>query len=152
MPFVVKKFSDIQFMFVGLGSLSVEMKKIEGAFGFDVKVIFTGERPSRELHKYFAIADNVILHKYSEGWSLSVMESMSYGTLLSVSEIPVLEEHPEKKKLFRVFKKGDANDLSRAISAALLNVSALDSQRLKLRLYAENNIGWNIIVLEQNAF
>jgi glycosyltransferase involved in cell wall biosynthesis len=104
------------------------------------KVKFTGFISYKELPRYYANADVVIVaSEIYESFSYTVAQAMACGKAVIASEIGGIPETLDYGKNGKLFKPGDQNSLYNQLEDLLID----EKQRIKLgenaRLYAENN-------------
>lgn len=90
-------------------------------------VVMTGFQSGRELTELFANARLFILPSSLEGFSIALLEAMSYGRLLVVSDIPSHRELDLPEASYH--RVQDVDDLARCI-AQLLEASKGDDSRI----------------------
>ncbi len=76
-PPIVEKVPSARFLLLGRGKEEGELKEKAHSMGIDRYIIFAGYRP--DIHRYYAIMDVSALTSYSEGLSITLLESMRCG-------------------------------------------------------------------------
>jgi glycosyltransferase involved in cell wall biosynthesis len=76
-PEIVKAVSSARFLLLGRGKEDGGLKEKARSMGIDRYVIFAGYRP--DIHRYYAIMDISALTSFSEGLSITLLESMRCG-------------------------------------------------------------------------
>lgn len=82
-----------------------------------VPVVFTGELHGGELAQMYSNASLYVLASRNEGFPLALLEAMSYGLDVSVSDIPAT--HLVDLDAGDYFPAGDSSELARAIGTKL---------------------------------
>ncbi|MBP2674736.1 MAG: glycosyl transferase, partial [Deltaproteobacteria bacterium] len=75
-PEIVKEVPSARVLFVGGGGEGNSLREKARALGVDGKVVFAGYR--KDIHRYYEIMDVSVLTSFSEGLSLTLLESMAY--------------------------------------------------------------------------
>lgn len=76
-PAIVSAVPSARFLFVGGGNEENALREKVKTLGIDPYVVFAGYR--RDIHRYYEIMDISVLTSFSEGLSLTLLESMSHG-------------------------------------------------------------------------
>jgi len=87
-PNVVKEAPDARFLIIGEGAYTNMLKEMAKNLGIDGYVRFVGKVPNKELPKYLRAADVYVSTSFSDGSSISLLESMACGLPVVVSDIP----------------------------------------------------------------
>jgi glycosyltransferase involved in cell wall biosynthesis len=121
------------------GPLTEKLK--EEAESRDVNAKFYGKVPMQELKELYSCADLFCLPSGNEGLSLSMLESLSSGTPVAVSDIADNREIVEESKAGEVFEKESKEDITEVLRKLLSS----DLSRLSenARKYALENLEWS---------
>ena len=76
-PPIVEQVPSARFLLLGRGKEDGVLKEKARSMGIDRYVIFAGYRP--DIHRYYAIMDISVLTSFSEGLSITLLESMRCG-------------------------------------------------------------------------
>ena len=76
-PAIVSAVPSARFLFVGGGDEENSLRSKAVRLGIDPYVVFAGYK--KEIHRYYEIMDISVLTSFSEGLSLTLLESMGYG-------------------------------------------------------------------------
>jgi glycosyltransferase involved in cell wall biosynthesis len=76
-PPIVEQVPSARFLLLGRGKEDGVLKEKACSMGIDRYVIFAGYRP--DIHRYYAIMEISALTSYSEGLSITLLESMRCG-------------------------------------------------------------------------
>ncbi|MFA5270771.1 MAG: glycosyltransferase family 4 protein [Candidatus Omnitrophota bacterium] len=108
----------------------------------DAGVVLTGFLSGKPLSELFSNAGLFVLPSYHEGMPIVLLEALSYGLPLLVSDIPPNREIslPE----FRYFKAGDINDLSRKIQE-LIKKGVSQAEKEAYREILDKDYNWDRI-------
>ena len=82
-------------------------------------VVQLGTVPEAEMPAWYAAADVLAFPSTKEGWGLAVLEAMSAGLPVVVSDLPVFLEYLQPGRDALVVPVGDAAALSGALAAVL---------------------------------
>jgi glycosyltransferase involved in cell wall biosynthesis len=108
-------------------------------------VVMTGVQTGEALRQLYGHAGLFVLPSSHEGLPIALLEAMSYGIPVLVSDIPPNLEVTTDPA--RVFKMGDVKDLSRRISA-LSDVQLSAREREILRVRIARQYDWSAIALQ----
>lgn len=133
MPAVLAAAPETTLLLVGAGPLREEMEQLGERLGVKERVIFAGPVPHEELPGYFAAAGLLALPSFSEGWPLVVMEALSSGLRVVVSDLPVFARHPERDRLFAVAPAGDVGRLAGELLRGLETPAACPLREREIR-------------------
>jgi glycosyltransferase involved in cell wall biosynthesis len=76
-PAIVSAVPSARFLFVGGGDEENSLRSKAVKLGIDPYVVFAGYK--KDIHRYYEIMDISVLTSFSEGLSLTLLESMGYG-------------------------------------------------------------------------
>jgi glycosyltransferase involved in cell wall biosynthesis len=76
-PAIVSTVPSARFLFVGGGSEENALREKARSLGIEPYLVFVGY--TKEIHRYYEIMDISVLNSFSEGLSLTLLESMMYG-------------------------------------------------------------------------
>ena len=76
-PAIISAVPSARFLFVGGGDEEQSLREKARTLGVDPYVVFAGYR--KDIHRYYEIMDISVLTSFSEGLSLTLLESMGYG-------------------------------------------------------------------------
>lgn len=113
--FLVKKYPEIRFVFVGSGKSLQQMQDLARESNLDEYVIFTGEQSS--LKEYYSIFDIFVFPTLWEGMPYVLLEAMASRLPIVCSRIPNLLEVIKPDQSALVINPYDMDDLFRKISA-----------------------------------
>ena len=113
--FLVKKYPEIRFVFVGSGKSLQQMQDLARESNLDEFVIFTGEQSS--LKEYYSIFDIFVFPTLWEGMPYVLLEAMASRLPIVCSRIPNLLEVIKPDQSALVINPYDMDDLFRKISA-----------------------------------
>lgn len=84
-PSIVQVVPSTRFLILGTGTEELDLRRKAKALGIDAYVIFGGYQ--QEVGRYYAIMDVSVLTSLSEGLSITLLESMSYGLPVVVTRV-----------------------------------------------------------------
>ncbi len=108
-------------------------------------VVLTGILSGSRLAELFSNAELFVLPSYYEGLPIALLEALSYGVGVLVSDIEQHKEIPLER--FRYFRTGDVNGLSDAI-VECLERGISDRERLTYMGLLEREFDWDEIALK----
>ena len=76
-PDIISAVPSARFLFVGGGDEEHSLRDKATTLGIDPYVVFAGYK--KDIHRYYEIMDISVLTSFSEGLSLTLLESMAYG-------------------------------------------------------------------------
>ncbi len=138
-----KSNSDLQLVIAGDADhetdYSRNLKKMAAA---DERVVLTGYITGEDLNQIFTHARLFVLPSYHEGLPIALLEAMSYGLPVLVSDIPANKEVALPKECY--FRCGNIANLADKINALLkIKPSTVTQQKNRKRIIEDYN--WAII-------
>lgn len=127
--------TDLKLVIVGDGVFTDDyVKEIKALAGADDRIIFTGMQSGAALAELFANARLFIQPSESEGLSIALLEAMSYGRPVLVSDIPENREAVGAGGF--LFKSKDKTDLKEKLAFLLANpeIARLSGQANRQRV------------------
>jgi L-malate glycosyltransferase len=124
--------SKLKLLLCGDGYLKKHLIKVVSDLRLEKKVTFLGTVPNDKLPAIYNAADIYISTSLSDGTSLSLLEAMSSGKPVIVSDVPSILEWIRDGDNGWVVKKGDIDSIYKAI------LEASSSKELQLK-YGRNN-------------
>jgi len=116
--------------------------KIVIAGDADEGVVLTGFISGKPLQELYSNAGLFVLPSYYEGLPIALLEALSYGLPVLVSDIPQNREIPLPE--FRYFQPGDIDGLSRKLTE-LLTLGITEEERSRIKKTIEEKYNWDII-------
>lgn len=113
--------SDVLLLVVGDGDQRPILEREAKTLGLSGRVRFLGER--NDVHEYLSLSDIFVLPSLAEGLSVSLLEAMSYGLAVVVSDIPANREVIVDGVHGLVSPTGDVGQLAQAILKLVDNPS-----------------------------
>ncbi len=107
-------------------------------------VVFTGFVTGRLLEELFSNAEFYVHPAPMEGFSISLLEAMSYGRCVLASDIRPNKEAVSDKGFY--FRCGDVEDLGRAIEWLVSHEDLAKAKGEEAREHARQNYSWERIV------
>lgn len=117
--FLVKKFPDMRFVFVGSGKFSNQMKDLARESKLEDYVIFTGEQTN--LSDYYSIFDVFVFPSFWEGMPFVLLEAMASRLPIICSNIPNMLEVIKPNYSALTIDPNDMDDLFQKISVLYQN-------------------------------
>lgn len=140
----ISKDYDIKFYFVGKGELEKKLKKEVRKENL-TNVKFLGSLKHEELVEIYKKADLFLFLSYYEGFPTVVLEAMSSGLPVLVSDIEAHKNFLVNFENGVLIKKGSPDDASQKISLVLNNPDLKDRLGKKARKTVEEKFTWNMI-------
>lgn len=112
---------DVLLLVVGDGDQRPILEREAKTLGLSGHVRFLGER--NDVHEYLSLSDIFVLPSLAEGLSVSLLEAMSYGLAVVVSDIPANREVIVDGVHGLVSPTGDVGQLAQAILKLVDNPS-----------------------------
>ncbi len=115
------------------------LKYLQDLAGNNPNIIFTGNQTGQELAELYSNAYLFVQPSEAEGFSIALLEAMSYGKAVLCSDIAPNKE--AVADLGFIFRNKDVNDLSRSLAYLLASPEVVESagQKLQNRVYTEYN-------------
>ncbi len=108
----------------------------------DPRIVLTGYITGEALHQVYGHARLFVLPSYHEGLPIALLEALSYGLSVLVSDIPANRE--VELPANRYFRCGDGRDLKTKMRQ-LVEKELSESEREQLRKRLQEQFDWQII-------
>lgn len=132
--------TDKDLVIVGDGETDY-VRKLQKMAGDDIRIRFLGFQQGEELKQIFANAFCLVQPSDSEGLPLTVLEAMSYGTAVLVSDI---EENVEAiHRTGFTFKKGDVLDLRKTLIEMMNNPAKVVDEGDEAQAIIATKFNWD---------
>lgn len=129
---------------VGKGPERQALESLATCNGLSERVVFAGEVPQSELHRYFSAADASMLASAREGWPNVLLESMACGTPVVATRVWGTPEIVKAPEAGRLVADRSANGLAAAVRDLMDNYP----DRRAVRTYAEG-FSWHATSIGQ---
>jgi glycosyltransferase involved in cell wall biosynthesis len=124
-------------------------KEVHAAADGDTDIRFLGFQSGEALRQLFAHAYLFVLPSSSEGLSVTVLESMSFGTPVLVSDIP--ENLETIRRAGFSFRNGDAADLADKLGELVRHPPLVAQAGAQVRETVRRHFSWPAIVEQTEA-
>lgn len=128
-PGIVKEVPSARFLLLGRGREEGELREKARSMGIDRYVVFAGYRP--DIHRYYAIMDVSALTSFSEGLSITLLESMRCGLPVVATRVGGNPEVVVDGETGFLVPSGDVGAFASRATALLMN------RDLRMRMGAE---------------
>lgn len=146
---LTKKYPDVKLMLVGRleDHIRNKLQEFVKELGITKQLIFTGYVPSEELPKLYNVADVLVFPTlYEGGFGLPILEAMSCGVPVIVSNIPPLKETVGIDTGIMVDPR-DVNGFAKAMYEVLTN-DGLREEMIKKGLKRAQMFSWKKVAKE----
>ena len=117
-------------------------KKLRQMASEDDRIILTGYITGKPLNQVYTHARLFVLPSYHEGLPIALLEALSYGLPVLVSDIPANKEVELPAK--RYFRCGDIDDLKEKMEV-LLEKKLSEKERQEIHTQIEKKYNWDKI-------
>ena len=111
----------------------------------DKNILFYGKVDREQMPEMLATADIFILPSLSEGWPLSVMESLSSGVTTVVTDLPVFKNNVQYKNILNVVEQKNSLAISKKIIEIIDQFDDYQKESIKLRNFAIEEFDWSMV-------
>lgn len=133
---------ELRLIMVGNGSLAARLRKIFLRGKVIDQVVCPGQVNQSDLPKYYRSADLYVSASHSDGTSISMLEALSCGCPVLLSDVPGNLEWITPGEQGWFFRDGNIQSLAEAITKAVENRKALTGMRQSARLLAQQRADW----------
>ena len=109
----------------------------------DDRIIFTGHVTGNLKTELLSNAYIYVLPSELEGLSIGLLEAMSYGNCVVVSDIP--ENLEAVSDYGFAFKNGDYKSLKQILQSLLAAPELVDAQKNPAQEYVQSNYSWDVV-------
>lgn len=135
---------------VGAPSYTIDyLKELKALSGDDPRIIFTGYQSGDALKQLFAHAYLYVQPSESEGLPVVVLESMSFGTPVLVSDIP--ENLEAMHHAGFSFKNMNVEDLTEKLNSLFAHPEVVTDAAKKVQDVIKNEFNWSVITDKTEA-
>lgn len=135
----LKKFHpEFKLLIIGDGDLKAIISSYIKANYLSNNICLLGGISYEKLPQFYATADIFILPSLSEGFPLVVMEALSSGANVVVSDIPAYSSLKNEGSLIKMIKAGDSDSIFLVLNEMLNDPKTLDQNKMLARNYAVN--------------
>lgn len=141
---VLKHYKNVKFLLIGEGKLEGKLKKLIRELNLDGRVILGGKKdPAIPYIKSFDIG---VLTSDSEGFSNVLLEYMAAGIPVVATDVGGNGELVVHSQTGFLAKKGDPQDMSRAICLLLLDRMLAAAMGRRGREIVEEKYSWHVCI------
>jgi glycosyltransferase involved in cell wall biosynthesis len=133
---------ELRLLMLGNGPQAGLLRKIFMSAGMLDRVHFPGQISQKNLPKYYRAADLYISASHSDGTSISLLEALSCGLPVLLSDIPGNKEWVEPGRQGWLFPEGNVASLTEAILHAVDFRHQLSEMERSARTLAEERGDW----------
>jgi len=108
----------------------------------DNRIVLTGYITRELLNQVYTHARLFVLPSYYEGLPIALLEALSYGLTVLVSDIPANKEVGLSKDYY--FSCGNISNLKKKMET-LLDEGITEDEKEKIRIQIENKYNWDVI-------
>ena len=123
-------------------------RNLKKSISADRRIIHTGYITGEPLNQVFSHARLFVLPSFHEGLPIALLEAMSFGLSVLVSDIPANKEVDLPD--YRFFKSGNIEDLSIKMEY-LMQKNISDDEKLNFRTQIAEKYDWNSIARQTLA-
>ncbi len=135
-PQISEEVKDARFLIIGDGPEKANLQNLTTNLEIEERIIFTGNVPNEELHKYLASSDLYVdtphPAKAGGGIGVALMEAMSSGLPCIVAKRPGVEAGVITDFNGQLFEGGNPNNLAKKVVALLSDMKIMNT-------YGENS-------------
>jgi glycosyltransferase involved in cell wall biosynthesis len=130
---------------VGGGPERENLDELARRLGIESHIVFAGPVPHTELAKCYRRAALLVLPSREEGFGLVLIEALGCGCPVVASDLPAIRGILGEGKTGRLFRAGDAEDLTRAVCEMLANQEGGGDMARRGRNDAIARYDWHVI-------
>jgi glycosyltransferase involved in cell wall biosynthesis len=134
-PVIIAAVPSARFLFVGGGDEENALREKARSLGVEPYVVFAGYK--KDIHRYYEIMDISVLTSFSEGLSLTLLESMEYGIPIVATRVGGNPEVVDEGRTGYLVPVKDNRMLADRIVKLLQNKELRQSMGKEARLRAE---------------
>jgi glycosyltransferase involved in cell wall biosynthesis len=148
---IIKNHPNTKMLIVGNGSDKAYLERLIKELGINKSVFLIGEVAYKEIPRYYSIIDIVVIPRLNEKVNhlvtpLKLLEPLSMGKALVISDVGGLIEALPNKNTRLVFRSENVNDLSRVLNLLIRNDGIRKQLGDEGREWVINSRDWNIVI------
>ncbi len=129
---------EFKLLVIGEGDLMADIQSFINENNLSNSITLLGGISNDKLPTYFATSDIFILPSFSEGFPLVVMEALSSGTNVVVSNISAYYLLKKEGNLIKMIQPGNSESIFSILNEMLNNPKVLTKNKILSRNYAVN--------------
>lgn len=145
LPRLRRRLPGLRVVIAGRGGAAEDLQRLARERRVSGMVEFTGWLPERELHALIAAADALVVPSIYEPFGLVALEGAALGAPLVVAQTGGLAEFVQEGVTGRLFAPGDAADLARAATAAVVDAAESQTMARAARHRLEAAYRWELL-------
>jgi glycosyltransferase involved in cell wall biosynthesis len=142
MPRVLERRPDVRVFLLGAGPQEPMLRSLARRLGLEDVVRFVGPVPPEQMATWLRASDLYVSNSFSDGASLSLLEAMSCGLPVVVSDVPALLEWVTDGVNGLVVPRGDSAALARAMVRLVEDDAARGRMGRENRAIAVQRADW----------
>ena len=150
-PYIIKEFSEVKFIWVGDGELRSQLETAVKAAKIEASVRFLGYRT--DIPQLLKAADLFLFPSHYEGYPFALLEAMASGLPIVSSDANPMPEIITDRAHGLLFRTGDRNDILAKLRWALQNPLSLqgmtENAKLRVRKFSASKMSCETLDLVQ---
>lgn len=140
--------SDALLLIAGAGEVKDDIRSLIQEFGLERNIVIAGEFQNKEIPKFYAAADIVVVPSIYEGFSLTALEAMASAKPVIVSDGCGVSDSIVSGKNGFIFEAGNVEKLIEKITLLLENSSLRESMGKAGRKTVKEKFDWRNIAFQ----
>lgn len=150
-PLILKEHPNTLFVFIGPGDKNPYVEELSKWRVKNENFLFLGQIDHVSLAKWFSLSDIYVLPSLSESFSLTLLEAMSCGLTVVVSNVGGPSEIIENNVNGLLIKPGSVKAIAEAVTFLLDNPDIRSNFGNKARKTMEKNYTWHKTALKTSS-
>jgi len=143
-PFVVKEYSNLLFVFVGTGNFKREVEKLSKLLHVENYTKFLGYVPKEKLYSLYKRCEILVLPSFSEALSYTILDAFMFSKPVISTQIPCISDYLSETAILT--PPGDYKSLAKAILQLLDEPNMAKEYGRKGRELIETSLRWDLVV------
>jgi len=143
LPSLCHRLPDLRIVMCGTGELEQDCREFIDSHGLEEKVHFAGYVTQARLAQYYAAADIFVSSSLTDGTAISLLEAMTMGLPVVVTEVPAIKEWIEHGYNGLLFPAGNGEMLQSSLELLIRDEGLRRECSLRNRGIALERADWD---------
>ena len=140
---LLSKHANLKLLIIGEGTALIELKELSKSLGVYQNIVFTGRKPHSEISNYYNMLDVLVNISEYESFGVSVVEAMSCGIPVVVTNVGGLKEVVKDDSVGLKVNVADVDATIAAIERLINDKELYNKISVNARKHVIENYNWD---------